>query len=104
MDIAQLLLLRLLVTGHPHCLREDLLPSEGVVPLALPCLGEVGGDEAWLRQPCRCRLTVTVTVQGSIGVLLDPAKLLPAQLSSEEVPLLAQGDGDAPGQHCHPCC
>ena len=42
MDIAQLLLLRLLVTGHPHCLREDLLPSEGVVPLVLPCLGEVG--------------------------------------------------------------
>ena len=97
MDIAQLLLLRLLVTGHPHCLREDLLPSERVVPLALPCLSEVGGDEAWLRQPCRCRLTVTVTVQGSNGVLL-------CLLSSEEVPLLAQGDGDAPVQHCHPCC
>ena len=47
----------------------------------------IGGNEAWLRLAAHCRLRVSVTVQGSIGALLDPAKLLPAQLHLEQVHL-----------------
>ena len=105
MDKPKLLLL--LLTGHPHYLWQDLLPCEVMVslPMAPSCVHktQVGGDEARLRLSWLPRVRVTITVQGSYSVLLDPPILLPAQLHQKQASLLPQGDVHPPGLHYDLC-